>query len=95
MPRKKGAVKTGGRGKGTPNKVTSDLRTWVNMLIDNNREQLEKDLKALEPRERWAVIEKLMSYTMPKMQSIEAKIEYDKLSDEQLNTIINKITVDL
>jgi len=81
-----------GRPKGAVNKVTADLRGWVTLLIDNNREQLEKDLKALEPRERWTVIERLMSYTIPKMQSVEAKIDYSQLSDEQLDRIINQIT---
>jgi len=70
-----------GRPKGSPNKVTSDLREWVRLLIDDNRKQLEKDLLALEPKARWIVVEKLMQYTIPKMQSVEAKIDFDKLSD--------------
>lgn len=81
-----------GRPKGVPNKVTTELKTWVQKLIDNNRSQLENDLKQLEPKERWAVIERLMSYTLPKMSSVEAKVEFDKLTDEQLNTVINEIT---
>ena len=96
MGQKKG--KTGnpnGRPKGSPNKDTVNLRGWVQLLIDNNRQQLEKDLKGLDPKDRWAVIEKLMGYTMPKMQSVEAKVDYSNLTDDQLNTIINKITNDL
>lgn len=84
-----------GRPKGTPNKVTSELKTWVQQLIDGNRKQLEKDLKNLDPVERWKIIEKLMCYTLPRMSSVEAKVEFDKLTDEQLDSVINELTKDV
>ena len=93
--KKKGQPKTGGRTKGTPNKATTDLRTWIGMIVDNNRQQLENDLKVLEPRERWTVIERLLQYAVPKMQSVEAKIDLNQISDEQLNVIINELTTSL
>lgn len=37
-----------GRPKGTPNKVTTELKTWIQELIDGNRSKFEKDLKELE-----------------------------------------------
>ncbi|MDR2064923.1 MAG: hypothetical protein LBP85_04355 [Prevotellaceae bacterium] len=95
MTRKKGTQKTGGRAKGTPNKITIDLRTWIAALIDNNRQQLEKDLLWIEPKERWQVVEKLMQYTLPKMQSVETAVNMDNLTDEQINLIISEITKDL
>ncbi|MFR9543519.1 MAG: hypothetical protein SNH27_15900 [Rikenellaceae bacterium] len=81
-----------GRPKGSPNKVTTEMKEWVKELIDNNREQLERDLKILDPDERWRVIEKLMSYVMPKMQSVETKIDLNNLTDDQLNAIVGEIT---
>jgi len=45
----------------------------------------------LEPKERWAVVEKLMQYTVPKMQHVETTIDLSKISDEQLNTVINEL----
>jgi hypothetical protein len=95
MPKKKGTEKTGGRKQGTPNKVTGDLRTWVNDILNENRDQFAADLKQLEPHQRVSVFEKLLSYAVPKMQSVEAKIDLEKLSDEQLNIVINELTKDL
>jgi len=96
MAQKKGQTgNPNGRPKGSPNKVTSDLREWVLELINGNRKQLKKDLLALEPKARWIVVEKLMQYTIPKMQSVEAKIDFDKLSDGQISTVINEITKNL
>jgi hypothetical protein len=72
MAQKKG--QTGnpyGRPKGIPNKTTSDLRQWVNTLIESNREQLEADLASLEPKERWQLIEKLIQYVIPKKREEE------------------------
>jgi gentisate 1,2-dioxygenase len=84
-----------GRPKGKPNKVTMETREWVSQLIDKNRKRLEKDLKDLDPKDRWAVIEKLMQYAVPKMQSVEARIDFNNLSDEQLDDIINELTKEI
>jgi len=93
--RKKGNPKTGGRVAGTPNKVTTDLRKWINDLLDKNRLQFENDLKKLEPQQRVTIIERMLGYAIPKMSSVEAQIDFNKLSDEQLNTIINELTKNL
>lgn len=61
-----GRGRMGGRAKGTPNKNTATLREWVTGLIDNNRAQVEKDLKQLEPQERVKFLERLMGYVLPK-----------------------------
>lgn len=81
-----------GRPKGSVNKVTKTTRDWVQGLIDGNRSKLEKDLKELEPKERWQVIERLMQYTLPKMASVEAKIDLNNLTETQLDTIITELS---
>jgi hypothetical protein len=81
-----------GRPKGSPNKITTDIRTWIQSLINNNRELFETDLKAVESKQRLYIMEKLLSFVVPKMQSIEAKTNFDNLTDEQLNTIIDELT---
>jgi hypothetical protein len=75
MARVKGTPKTGGRKKGTPNKSTSNLRDWVSTLIESNLEQIEADLKILEPKERCLFIEKLMQYVIPKKREQEQEKE--------------------
>jgi len=87
--------KFGGRKKGTPNKVTVNIRDWLSKLIDKNRFQIEKDIKALEPKERLMVLEKFMQYTVPKMQSIQTTVDFNQLTDEQLDDIVNNLTKDI
>lgn len=38
--RKKGTAKTGGRKKGTPNKITPTAKEWVNGILSDNWEQM-------------------------------------------------------
>ena len=57
-----------GRPKGTPNKVTTTIRNWIVELINDNREQIQKDLKALDPKDRLSFIEKLLPYILPKVE---------------------------
>lgn len=45
MSRAKGTPKTGGRAKGTPNKITGTLKDFVSGLIDDNREQMQYNRK--------------------------------------------------
>ena len=78
MSRKKGTPKTGGRKKGTCNKVTGTLKDFVAKLIDDNREQMQKDLKALSPKDRLLIIERFMQYTIPKQQAITADVAVEQ-----------------
>lgn len=79
-----------GRPKGSKNKDKRDLREFIEEIV-NDRTQIQKDLKALEPLERLQIIEKLMGYVLPKLRSVENKIDFAQLSDEQIDEIIQKI----
>mgnify|MGYP000957401345 CR=1 FL=1 len=87
-----GKGRLGGRAKGTPNRVTASVKDWIAQVIDKNRRQMERDIKALELKERLQMLEKLMSYVVPKQQAMSTNIYLTKLSDEQLNTLVDELT---
>lgn len=93
-PKNDGKGRLGGRAKGTPNRVTATAKEWLTALIDKNRRQIERDLKQLEPKERLHILEKLMQYVIPKQQAVSATIDFESLSDEQLDYIIDELTKD-
>ena len=72
-----------------------DLRSWFSKLIDKNRDQIQRNLTALPSKERLQVLEKFMQYTIPKMQNAEAKLDLDKLRDEQIDQIVNELAKNL
>lgn len=81
-----------GRPKGKPNKVTGDVRRWLAELIDGNRAQIKKDLKALSPKDRLLVLEKLMQYVVPKQRATTLEVDYSKMTDAQLTNIVEQLT---
>jgi len=80
-----------GRKKGVPNKITIDLRQWIKDFIDDNREQIKKDWKGLEPKDRIILFEKLLKYSLPTLQATTVTTDFEKLTDEQLDFIINQL----
>ena len=56
---------------------------------------MEKDIEALEPKDRLQVLEKLMQYVIPKQQAVSANLDISKLSDEQLSTLVEELTKDI
>jgi hypothetical protein len=77
MAAPKGQPKSGGRQKGTPNKVTKDVRDFVRELISNNLELIEKDFKKISPKERLQLTVGLLQYVIPKMTetSLESNLD--------------------
>jgi len=63
-------VKYGGRQKGTPNKLTKELRSVLKDILYQELEQIKERLDALKPKERIELLIKLMPYVLPKVTSI-------------------------
>ena len=80
-----------GRPKGIQNKSTNDLRQWVGEFIEGQREQIINDWKALEPKDRIVMFEKLMRFVLPTLQATTLQTDFDKMTDAELDYIINEL----
>lgn len=94
MPKAKGAPKTGGRVKGTPNKVTAITKSVISKMLAEYQESglLCKDFAELEAKDRLMIFEKLLNYTLPKMQSVTADItttDAEKRISERLAELVD------
>ena len=67
----KGSKKTGGRKKGTQNKVTKDLKPILQTLLQKELKNLPQLITQLEPKERVDAITKLLPYIIPKMKQVD------------------------
>lgn len=66
-----------GRPKGRKNKATLDLRQRINNFVIDKWDSIEADFEALEPKERLQFFEKLLQYSLPKLQSVVPKEDID------------------
>lgn len=66
-----GRGRIGGRAKGTKNNPKKPLNDWAAALINRRRAQFEKDLDALTPQERAAVLGPIIAATVGSMEPAE------------------------
>jgi hypothetical protein len=73
---KKGHAKVGGRKKGEPNRATALTKATIAEMLQEYKSSglMDSDFLKLEPKDRLMVAEKLMQYTMPKIQSVEVDV---------------------
>lgn len=90
-----GRGRLGGRAKGTPNKVTTDLKTWVASILDDGRDKFVESLEQLEPAEYVKVFTGLLNYVLPKQQAVgvdtKFKNEVKPMSMEEAKAIIREL----
>jgi hypothetical protein len=59
-------LKTGGRKAGSPNNITKELRSKLNMFINENYDLFIEDYNQLAPKDRVNVFVKLFQISLPK-----------------------------
>ncbi len=62
--------KYGGRTKGTPNRLTKELRTVLKDIVYRELESIQSRLDELDPKDRIELIIKFLPYVFPKLNSI-------------------------
>ena len=67
-------IKHGGRQKGTPNRMTKELRSVLKDILYQELEQIQVHLDSLKPKERIELLIKLMPYVLPKITSVSHTI---------------------
>jgi len=81
-----------GRPKGTPNRVTKEIRLKIDQFITEKISEIDEIWQELEPKDKFTFLSKLLEYTLPKLRSQELNIsEYNNFSTDELKTIANEI----
>ena len=84
--RKSGTPKTGGRQKGTPNKITKSVREKLEKIVTRNMRTIQRDLDNIaDPKDRLMILEKFMAYIVPKQSAVKAEI--NNLSPDDVQTV--------
>jgi len=83
-------VKTGGRQKGTPNKLTFQIRQVLTNALADEIDHLPEILSQLEPAQKIDAICKLSKFILPAMQSMDVSVA-EKESFKDPKAIIAEI----
>lgn len=85
-----------GRPKGVQTKVTQALRATITDFVSANLKDIQNQYNELDAAQKLSFLEKLLSYALPKLQSVQMDVTTDinKLSDEQVDYILNQLTND-
>ena len=73
--------KTGGRQKGTPNKITAEIREFLASLVFDNMDLIRQDIKDMTPEQRASFLPKILPYIVPKQKPKTEKDEQDIACD--------------
>ena len=80
-----------GRPKGSQNKITKDLRKLITGFLEDNIEEVLKVWKKANDKDKLNFFKDLLKYSVPVLQSIEMKSDFDKMTDAQLDKILNEL----
>ena len=87
---KKGRQKTGGRKKGTPNKMTVTIREQLKKAIEPFLEDMENTINDIvEPKDKVDAIAKILPFIIPKYQSTTIN------DDSKRNITLEEYLVDM
>ena len=81
--------KYGGRQKGSLNRIPSNLKATIQGIVERQFETLEEDLEQMDAKDKVSLVLKLVEYVLPKQR--ETKIDFNSLSDDEIDSLINKL----
>lgn len=80
-----------GKPKGAKNKASEKLRFTISTFLEREFKTIQKDFKTLSPRERAKLYTDLLPFAVPKLQAISMEMDFGKMTEEQLDQIINEL----
>jgi hypothetical protein len=93
MPFKKGiSGNYSGRPNGSQNQSTKKIRDAIIHFLQENFEVIIDDFDNLTPKDRIRLYCDLLQYGLPKLQSVHLEAEFDRLPEDQLDYLLNKLS---
>lgn len=83
--------KTGGRQKGSLNRLSTDLKQEITDFLNSNFDEVKKEWKQLEGRDKLNFYKDLIKYSIPAMQATSLETDFSKLTNEQLDYILTNL----
>ena len=81
-----------GRPKGSKNKVSEGIRSALEEWVEGKLPELDSLWKEVSPKDRVRMMGEVLPYVLPRLASTDTNISFEKLSDEDLDAIIQRLT---
>ena len=80
-----------GRPQGAKGKASTELRERIKTFLDGSFDDMQEDFKKLDPVQKLNFYERLLKFAVPVMSSQDLKMNFEDLSESQLDEIINRL----
>ncbi len=80
-----------GKPKGAKDKINQELRQRISDFLNGEFETVTNDFKKLDPKDKLKFYTDLMQYGIPKLQATTLDIDFEQMSDAQLDYIIEQL----
>lgn len=80
-----------GRTPGSLNKITKELRQSITEFLENNFDEVVSVWVKLEGKDKLNFYRDLLKFAVPTLQATELTTDFDKMTDDQLDRIINEL----
>lgn len=80
-----------GKPPGTKNKINADLRVMINDFLNDEFDTIKEDFKRLDPKDKLKFYTDLLNYGLPKLQATSLEIDLEKLTESDLDLIIERL----
>ena len=80
-----------GRPTGAKDKVQTELKQRIKTFLDGNFDDLQESYKMLDPVQKLAFYEKMVKYCVPVKSSQDLRLNFEDLSESQIDEIIEKL----
>lgn len=80
-----------GRPKGATNKTTNKMRELLTKLWEDDFEEVQKEIRLLKGKDKINAYIDILPYIVPRLQNTSLDVDMEKLNDEDLDTLFNKI----
>jgi len=92
MPYKTGqSGNPNGRKKGAGNKLAVSLKSELSNFLNEKVMELPAIWLKLSPRDKAQFLKDLLPFFLQKLQAISVELEFEKLTDEQLEILCNQL----
>ncbi len=80
-----------GKPAGTKNKTGTKIREMIEGFLMDNFQTVVADFNELPPKDRAKLYCDLLQYGLPRLQAISTETGFERLTDDQLHEIIEKL----